>query len=139
MCRGTQAKSGLSIVIPSASSLSLSLSPDYCQTPLSVRIVPPTLMLPPIDYQFTPRDTSQTPRISLFHYFIVLVLIGIIIGGLNLITSSGTPISPDSQLKTFLHGTAKHTDGSHIALSHSYPSVTVIFADIVGNNNSNNV
>jgi hypothetical protein len=50
------------------------------------------------------------------------------------LTTSGHPLNtPNHQpeLRFFLSG-AQHSDGSRIALSHAYPNVSVIFADIVG-------
>ena len=48
------------------------------------------------------------------------------------LTASGRPISHHGpELYTFFNG-AQHADGTLIALSHAYPDVTVIIADIVG-------
>lgn len=49
------------------------------------------------------------------------------------LTSSGRPLNSqhNPELYTFFNG-AHHTDGTLIALSHAYPDVTVVIADIVG-------
>lgn len=49
------------------------------------------------------------------------------------LTTSGIALQTHHQpeMQTYFN-TAQHADGSVIALSHSYPEVTVIMADIVG-------
>lgn len=121
----------LTISIPSHASR----TPPATPPSIPIIVIPPVITTPSVTPTGFHHDLeSACIYFALITIFIINFTYCFLVTQSRVIYSSGTPLrTPNHQpeLHTYLTGT-QHIDGSSIALSHSYPNVSVIFADIVG-------